>query len=149
MVTAALLVAVTINSAQSPDDLDINAITRIKQEAQRSQLVETIGYLTDVYGPRLTGSPHLRAAADYVVARLTAWGLLNVRFERWGPFGPGWTNDRFSAFALAPQAYPLIAYPKPWTPGTTGDLVADAVLAPIDNESDFQRFRGSWRENLC
>jgi carboxypeptidase Q len=142
MVTAALLMAVTINSAQSPDDLDINAITRIKQEAQRSQLVETIGYLTDVYGPRLTGSPHLRAAADYIVPRLTAWGLQNVKFERWGPFGPGWTNDRFSAFALAPQAYPLIAYPKPWTPGTTGDLVAEAVLAPIDNESEFQRFRG-------
>jgi hypothetical protein len=142
MVTAALFLAVALNSAQSPDDLDINAITRIKQEAQRSQLVETIGYLTDVYGPRLTGSPHLRAAADYVVARLTDWGLQNVKFERWGPFGPGWTNDRFSAFALAPQAYPLIAYSKPWTPGTTGDLVAEAVLAPIDTESDFQRFRG-------
>src|SRR5438552_2563791 len=123
LVIAALLAAVATNSAQTRDDPDIDAIARIKQEAQRSQLVETIGYLTDVYGPRLTGSPHLRAAADYVVARLTGWGLQNVKFERWGPFGPGWTNDRFSALALAPQAYPLIAYPKPWTPGTTGDLV--------------------------
>jgi hypothetical protein len=142
LVIAAIVAAVVTNSAQTTEGPDLNAIARIKQEAQRSQLVETVGYLTDVYGPRLTGSPHLRAAADYVVARLTAWGLQNVKFERWGPFGPGWTNDRFSAVALAPQAYPLIAYPKPWTPGTTGDLVAEAVLAPIENDSDFQRFRG-------
>src|SRR5262245_51223586 len=84
---AALITSVTVNFAQTSDEPDLSAITRIKQEAQRSQLEETIGYLTDVYGPRLTGSPHLRAAADYVVARLTAWGLQNVTFERWGPFG--------------------------------------------------------------
>jgi len=128
------------------DEPDLGAIDRIKKEAvERSHLMETAGHLTDVYGPRLTGSPQLKAAADFVLERLTAWGLQNARYERWGPFGPGWTNDRFVALALAPEASPLIGYSKAWTPGTPGDVIAEAVLAPVQDEKDLDRFRGKLR----
>jgi hypothetical protein len=122
---------------------DIDALAHIAGLAARhSQLRDTVAYLTDVYGPRLTGSPDLRAAALFVRERLTAWGLANVRFERWGPFGPGWTSDRFVALALTPQAYPLLAFPKAWTPGTSGEVIAEAVLAPVESEADMERHRG-------
>src|SRR5206468_3919905 len=88
------------------DRADLNAIARIQEEAHRhSRLMETARDLTDLYGSRLTGSPHLRAAADDVRGRLTSWGFQNARFEAWGPFGPGWTNDRFIALALSPRPY--------------------------------------------
>jgi hypothetical protein len=77
-----------------------------------------------------------------VVERLTAWGIPSARYERWGPFGPGWTNDRFVALALSPHSYPLTAYPKAWTPGTAGEVIADAVWAPVKTDADFQRYRG-------
>src|SRR5262245_27430918 len=108
------------------DAADLAAIDRIRQQAARgSELADLARNLTDIYGPRLTGSPQLKAAADFAIGRLTAWGLTNVGYERWGPFGPGWTTDRFVALALAPQAYPLVAYPKAWTPASPGDLIAD------------------------
>src|SRR5690349_17365434 len=97
---------------------DGGAIQQIRDEAlQRSQLVKIAGALTDVYGPRLTGSPNLKAAADFVIDTLKGWGIEDARPELWGPFGPGWSNDRFSALAVSPQSFPLIAYPKSWTPG--------------------------------
>jgi hypothetical protein len=140
VMSAALAVVLT---AQARDQPDLPAVERLRREVDRSQVASVARNLTDVYGPRLTGSPHLKAAADYVVDRLKVWGIENARYERWGPFGPGWTTDRFIALALAPQAYPLIALPKAWTPGTPGEVIAEAVLAPIESDRDFDRYRGS------
>jgi carboxypeptidase Q len=72
------------------------------------------------------------------------WGLANVHTEPW-PFGRGWQNQRFSASAVTPRAYPLIAYPKAWTPGTNGPVTGEAVLAVIQRDADFETFRGKLR----
>jgi carboxypeptidase Q len=131
---------------QQRADANAAAIQQIKDEASlRSQLADTVGTLTDVYGPRLTGSPNLKAAAEYVIERLKAWGLEDARPELWGPFGPGWANDRFLALAVSPLSFPLIAFPKAWTPGTEGEVRGDAVVARITRDSDFAAHRGKLR----
>lgn len=128
-------------AAQEP--VDLGAIYRIKAEGfERSQILETLEYLTDVHGPRLTGSPNIKAAADYTVEQLRAWGMETVRLERF-PFGRGWANERLVALAVLPQPYPIIAYAKAWTPGTGGPVTAEAVLAVIEEEADFETFRGT------
>lgn len=140
-----LLAALAAATLAQPvgDEPDLKAIERITQEAiGPSQLDDIARQLTDVYGPRVTGSPHLKAGAAHVTQRLKSWGVQNVSYERWGPFGPGWTNDRFTALSLAPQAFPLTAFPKAWTPGTSGDVIAEAVLAPIEDDRDFVKYRG-------
>ena len=54
-----------------PEPIYYDAIYRIKDEAlNRSQVMETLSYLTDVHGPRLTNSPNMRAAADWAKKRL-------------------------------------------------------------------------------
>src|SRR5665213_1392269 len=115
------------------------------EEAQHSHIMEVLGYLTDVYGPRLTNSPNIREAADYVVKTLTLYGLANVREETWGPFGRGWANELFEANEIAPRDFPLIAYPKAWTSGTNGVVTADAIFAKIEKEDDFASYRGKLR----
>ena len=91
------LVAVPANaSAIVPaiveDEPDLEVIYRIKQQAfQGSQLKETLFYLTDVYGPRLTGSPGYMAAAKWTIDQLTEWGISKPRLEKWGEFGRGWS----------------------------------------------------------
>jgi hypothetical protein len=75
---------------------------------------------------------------------MKAWGLSNVHTEKW-PFGRGWRNERFTATALTPRAYPLIAYPKAWTPGTHGPVTGDAVVAVINEDKDLDTFRGQLR----
>ena len=129
----------------STEKIDLDAIYRIKQEGlQRSKIMETASYLTDVYGSRLTGSPNVREAAEWTQRWMREWGLSNVHLETW-PFGRGWQNQRFVAMAVTPRPFPLIGFPKAWTPGTNGPVTAEAVLAVIEAESDFDKYRGQLR----
>jgi len=134
-------------AAQWPaaEKVDLDALYRLKDEGlQRSKVMEIESYLTDVYGPRLTGSPEIKEAAAWAQTTMKEWGLANVHTETW-PFGRGWQNRRFVANAVAPRAYPLIAYPKAWTPGTRGPVTAEAVIAVVASEKDFDAFRGKLR----
>src|ERR1043165_3196128 len=116
------------------EKVDLDAVYKIKDEGlQRSKVMEIESYLTDVYGPRLTGSPNIREAAAWAQKTMKEGALANVHSETW-PFGRGWQNQRFVANAVTPRAYPLIAYPKAWTPGTNGPVTADAVIAVIRSE---------------
>jgi carboxypeptidase Q len=123
---------------------DPGAIHKIEEEgSQHSHVMEVASYLSDVYGPRLTNSPDLREAGEYVFKTLHSWGLADVHEEAWGPFGRGWSNELFEANEIAPRQFPLIAYPKAWTPGTNGTVTAEAVYAKIEKEEDFREFRGT------
>jgi hypothetical protein len=84
-------------SATAEERVDEEMIARIKMEAfQRSRVMETVAYLTDVHGPRLTGSPNLKSASLWARDRLASWGLADPRLEAWGRFGRGWSIERFS-----------------------------------------------------
>jgi len=134
-------------AAQWPaaEKVDLDAVYRIKEEGlERSQVMDTASYLTDVYGPRLTGSPDTKEAADWAQKTMRSWGLSNVHTEKW-MFGRGWRSERVVAMALTPRAYPLIAYPKAWTPGTNGPVSGEAVIAVIAQDKDFDTFRGQLR----
>jgi carboxypeptidase Q len=131
-------------SQPSPD-----IIERIKDEGvNRSQLMQTVEYLTDVIGPRLTGSPALRRANEWTKDKLTQWGLSNAHLEPWGPFGRGWTLKRFSAEVVEPQAFPLLAYPRAWSPGLDAPLTSDVVLVEAKNEEELQKYKGTLRGKI-
>ncbi|MGP0070266.1 MAG: M20/M25/M40 family metallo-hydrolase [Isosphaeraceae bacterium] len=130
--------AATAKAETSTDPID-----RIKEEGlKRSQVMATLSYLTDVIGPRLTGSPNLKRANEWTRDRLAAWGLSDAHLEAWGPFGRGWTLKRFSAQVIEPQCIPLIAFPKAWSPGTDGPLAAPVVYFDAKTEADFAAFKG-------
>jgi hypothetical protein len=136
---------------QSPQTtLDPNdPIARIRDEGlNRSQVMQTLSYLSDVIGPRLTASPNLKRANEWTRDTLTKWGLQNAHLEPWGPFGRGWTLKRFSAQVIEPQAIPLIAYPKAWSPGTHGELSADVVYFDAKDEADMARFKGKLKGKI-
>src|SRR5438046_10319272 len=77
------------------EKLDLDAVYRIKEEGlQRSKVMEIESYLTDVYGPRLTGSPYAKEAADWATKTMKDWGLANVHLESW-PFARGWQHQAF------------------------------------------------------
>jgi len=128
-------------AATTPTSTD--PIDRIKEEGlKRSQVMATLSYLTDVIGPRLTGSPNLKRANEWTRDKLAAWGLANAHLEAWGPFGRGWSLKRFSAQVVEPQCIPLIGYPKAWSPGTDGTLEARVVYFDARSEADFAKFKG-------
>ncbi|MEP6787311.1 MAG: M20/M25/M40 family metallo-hydrolase [Acidobacteriota bacterium] len=106
-------------------DAPPEVLAKIKDEGTKnSQIMKTLSYLSDVIGPRLTASPGMKRANDWTRETLASFGLQNAHLEPWGPFGRGWTLKRFSAMVDGPTAFPLISYPKAWSPGT------DTLIAP-------------------
>jgi hypothetical protein len=139
-----VLVLVLAFAAQAQEPVDLQVITQIKKEGfENSQVMETLSWLTDVYGPRLTGSPNFRKASEWARDRLAEWGLENARLEPWGTFGRGWQVERFSIVMTEPQYMHIVGYPKAWTPGTPGPITGTPVLVEIKSEEDFEKYRGT------
>ncbi|MEE9170583.1 MAG: M20/M25/M40 family metallo-hydrolase [bacterium] len=137
-----VLLLACLVSAQEP--VHWQKVSEIKAEGfKNSQVMDILSHLTDLYGPRLTGSPNLTAAGEWAVEKLTEWGLENAQLEPWGTFGRGWTTERFSAAMTAPQYMPMIVYPKAWTPGTNGVVKGTPVLLKVDSEEDLEQYKGT------
>jgi len=133
--------AAKASEAKGPSERD--TIDRIKEEGlKHSQVMPTLSHLTDVIGPRLTGSPGMKRANEWTKNKFTEWGLENAHLESWGPFGRGWSLKRFSAQVVEPQCIPLIAFPKAWSPSTEGPLVAEVAYLNAGTEADFAKYKG-------
>jgi hypothetical protein len=89
-------------------------IEKIKAEGMgdNSKVMETLSYLTNVIGGRLTNSPNMKRANEWTRDTMAKWGMQNAHLEAWGPFGRGWSLEEFSAQVVEPQTLPLIAFPK-------------------------------------
>jgi carboxypeptidase Q len=138
----ALLLVPTL-PASGGENVDWAMMGRIRDEGfAHSQVMQTLEELSDVLGPRLTGSPLLKKANEWTKQQLEQWGLQNAHLEAWGPFGRGWSFDSASVTMLSPVAKPLIAYPKAWTPGTDGPVKAKAVKAVLKTDADLEQWKG-------
>ncbi|MEO2196947.1 MAG: M20/M25/M40 family metallo-hydrolase [bacterium] len=105
--------------------LDTSTNWRIRQEATaNSEVMLTVHKLTDVYGPRLTGSPNLEAAGRWAIEQMEAWGLTAGRMEPFDFGHAGWSNERLSVHLVSPVTDALVVEALAWTPGTDGALRA-------------------------
>lgn len=136
----ALLAAAPVLRAQ-PDPRVLRAIR--EEGFQRSQAMEIVSWLSDVHGPRVTGTPAIEAAKDWAAERMRSWGL-RVSEERFA-YGRGWSLERFHAHMIEPQVMPIIGYPRAWTPGTDGMLTAEAVRVDVRSRAALERLRGRLR----
>ncbi len=131
------------------EKVDLSIVNRIRAEAfGRSKVMDVMFYLTDVYGPRLTNSPNFRAAGDWAVQRLKDYGLMNVKEEKWGPFGRGWQCRYFEAHMVEPQFSALMGIPLAWTEGTSGSITGEPILAVIRTEADMEKYKGKLRGKI-
>jgi carboxypeptidase Q len=139
----------TAGIAPAQEKTDMDAANRIRDTVlNHSQIMEMIGYLTDVTGPRLTGSPSLKRAEEYARDKLREWGLENAHLEAWGPFGRGWSLEGFTMNVLSPRFSPLIAYPKAWSPGTNGVVRGEVVLLDVQTIADLDKYKGKLKGKI-
>jgi carboxypeptidase Q len=144
---AALVVVFGVSFPQ--EKLDLDAANRIRDAAlNHSQIMDMVEYLTDVSGPRLTGSPNLKRAEEYARDKLREWGLANAHLEAWGPFGRGWSLEGFTANMLSPGFSPLIAYPKAWSPGTSGTIRGEVVFLDAKTIADLDKYKGKLKGKI-
>src|SRR4051812_1240872 len=117
-------------AAQSRPDADIN--TKIRQEENaHSKIMHTLHVLADVYGPRVTGSPSLKAAGEWAIKEMASWGFTNGHLEPWDFGHPGWVNERLTAHITSPVKDALVAEVLAWTPGTNGAVTGQAYLLAL------------------
>ena len=109
---------------------DLNARIRA-EEMNNSQILRTLHYFSDVYGPRLTGSPNHKAAAEWAVKQMKDWGFDDAHLEEWDFGHPGWINERASGFITAPVQDNLTFEVLAWTPGTSGAVKGEAFQLVI------------------
>jgi hypothetical protein len=105
---------------------DVNAQIR-KEAAENSKIMRVMHYFTDVYGPRLTGSPNHVNAAKWGAEEMKRWGFDHTTLEPWEFGHPGWVLDRATGLMIAPQADTLTFEVLAWTPSTRGAVTSDAV----------------------
>jgi hypothetical protein len=143
----ALLLSQAVMTPQDKPDLSV--IHRIKAESlSNSKVMDTMFYLTDVYGPRLTNSPNHYAAGEWAVKRLEEYGLVNVHLEKWGPFGRAWSNKYYEGHMIEPRYASLNGIPLAWTSGTGGSITGEPILAEIRTEADMEKFKGKLKGKI-
>ncbi len=127
LTTALASFAVLGLAAQSPTIAEMNSRLRA-EETNNSKLMWIMHEISDVHGPRLTGSPGLRAAQDWAVATMKSWGLANVKLEPWNFNHQGWQNYELQANVLTPFQQPLNVRAVSWTPGTNGTVEGPVLV---------------------
>src|SRR5262245_37208644 len=98
--------------------------SKIIADAQKSsEVMKNLGYLSDVIGPRLTGSANLKRANEWTADVMKSYGLTNVHLEPW-TIPIGWERGTVSARIVEPDnGRTLTMASHAWTPGTQGTLV--------------------------
>jgi len=141
---ALLLISLAAHSQVRPaDTADTAMLNRIWLEGtNNSKVMEHLSWLTDVFGPRIPGSPAYDKAAAWAVQRFKDVGLDNAAIEPSGELGLGWSYDYVSVHMTAPSYMPIVAYPRPWTGATAGKITGSPVFAVIGSKADMEKYKG-------
>ena len=147
----ALLLLAAPAFAQEP--VDSAAVAFIKAEAlEQGQVMDHALWLTEIHGPRLTGSPQLDAAQAWAADQFRTWGL-TAELDPWGTFGRGWAVERFALNAsaagpdIASQTFPVVAYPKAWSP-STGRVTAEVIVVDLEEDGALDALRGQLGDKI-
>lgn len=130
LLAALLLCAISVSAQDNVKELEV--IGQIKVQAfDKSEVMDTLSYLSDVHGPRLTASPDFDDAAEWAMERLKSYGVENVHEEEWGPFGRSWAIESYTADMIAPRYSHLVGAPLAWSAPTAGPITGELIYAPM------------------
>jgi len=125
--TTAVILGISIAAQERGGSAAARALADMRREAlEQSHVMRPFDQFVTVIGPRLTGSPAHKAAAEWAKTTLTSWGLSESRLEPW-EFGRGWVLDRQVIEMVEPRYLPLIGYAEAWSAPTNGELLGAPV----------------------
>ncbi len=141
LIIAAVLLTGT--PVRSQGNLYWQAVERIRDEGfNRSQVIDYAWHLTDVIGPRVSGSANMRESQEWALSTMQQIGLSNATIAPWGEHGVNWDVEYVSLHMLEPDYQPLIGYPQAFTAGTNGKISGEVVIADIGSNAELEDYRG-------
>ncbi len=144
--TASLLVMFVLPAfllAQT-ENIDLAMIYKIKQEGLKYSQIEELAFgLTDLTGPRLTGSTGMTRGNEWAKKKMEELGFQNVRIEAADEFDkPGWDNVKTYAAMTAPYYSNFACNPVAWTGSTNGVVKGEVVYVDVKAEADLEKYKG-------
>jgi len=142
--TAIVLLAsgLLTGAGQAAPQADWEMVARIREEGfQRSQLADTLSYMTDVLGARLTVSPGMRRAQRWAIGEMERIGLTNIEIEPFMDYGISWSNEYASLHMMEPDYQPMVGYPLSHTPGTDGRQELQVAIADTRARAELEARR--------
>jgi carboxypeptidase Q len=137
--TTAVETAPTPRVAVAPQDFDKAIIADVKAN---SELMKNLQYLSDVIGPRLTGSKNLERANNWTAEKMKAYGLENVKLEPW-EIPVGWERGKATMKIIEPDnGRWLTIASAAWTPGTKGKVTGDVVILKGRTKAELEKYKG-------
>ena len=131
-----------VRAAQTgQDDTKAAAQRMIDQERDHPQVMANLEYLSDMIGPRLTGSARLKRANDWTAEKMKQYGLENVHLEAY-TIPRGWERGSVMARIVEPNGVTISAAQAAWTGGTSGTISGPVVVFAPEKEEDFAAFKG-------
>ena len=126
--------------------VDWDVVAQIREEGlQRSQIANTLSYMTDVLGARLTNSIAMDNAQRWAVEEMKRIGLTGTNREPFMEYGVSWDNEYVSIHLLEPDYQPMVGYPIAHTPGTNGKQELQAIIADVRTRQDLETLEGKIR----
>ena len=131
------------DNAESDIEIYWDVVAQIREEGlQRSQIANTLSYMTDVLGARLTNSFAMDKAQRWVVEEMEKIGLRDIYREPFMDYGVSWDNEYVSIHLIEPDYQPMVGYPIAHTPGTDGKQELQAVIADVRTHQDLETLEG-------
>jgi hypothetical protein len=135
----------TTDFAAKAKALDAQVIVESKKSPQ---LLVNLTYLSDMIGPRLTGSPALVRANDWTADKMKAYGLVNVHKEPW-LIPEGWERGYATGRIIDPDhGFKLSLASMGWSPGTAGKVEGEVVIFAAKESSELEAFRGKLKGKI-
>lgn len=123
------------------------ALSKINTEGfQKSQVMSLISDLSDVYGPRLTGTNQYYTAAEWAKKTMENWGVDKVYFENYCVDCMGWEVKSFNIEMTEPAYMKIQAYPYAWTENSNGVQIGDLIW--IESHADLEEVKKQWSGKL-
>jgi len=150
LLTSLLLFIIPSDIFSQAEPVDLKMVYKIKQEGFKNSDIEELSFwMTDFVGPRLTASNGKKRANEWAGNRMKEYGLDNVRIEVARPFDRGgWENQLTYVAMTAPYYATFTANPKAWTGSTRGIIKGNPVLLDINDESDFEKYKGKLKGKI-
>lgn len=122
---------------------DLDLYQAIRDEGlKRGQVMTYAASLIDGVGGRLMGSPNMRRAYDWALARMRELELSDPRLESIGPFGLSWRQVHAWVRMIAPDSASFVAVASPWSVASKGPIKGQVFAAPLDTDDDLARAKG-------
>jgi hypothetical protein len=123
------------------------ALSKINTEGfQKSEVMSLISDLSDVYGPRLTGTDQYYTAAEWAKKTMENWGMDKAYFENYCDDCMGWEVESFNVEMIEPAYMKIQAYPYAWTKPSNGVQIGDLVW--IESYADMELVKKQWSGKL-